>query len=146
MKPKTKKIPPKVEKILKLNPNQEFFCKLYASDREFFGNGTASYIEAYDTDTSKPGHRSVAAAGASDLLRKPYICDRIRELLNLGGFSDEGMDKELLFVAKQYDDLSSKVAAIREYNKLKKRTEDKTVINANFSLSKLFEESPANKK
>jgi hypothetical protein len=32
----------------KLNPKQELFCELYATDREFFGNGVQSSIEAYD--------------------------------------------------------------------------------------------------
>ena len=39
----------------KLTPQQELFCQLYAGDREFFGNGVQSYIEAYNVDTSKPG-------------------------------------------------------------------------------------------
>lgn len=122
----------------KLNPNQELFCKLYASDREFFGNGTDSYVEAYDADKSKPHWYRSASSSATRLLKDASICKRIREYLELGGFTDEGMDKELLFVAQQYGDLSSKVSAIKEYNKLKKRTEDKTVNNF-FSLSKLFD-------
>ena|SRR5215203_294398 len=41
-------------KETKLNPKQESFCKLYATDREFFGNGVESYIEVYNPDRSKP--------------------------------------------------------------------------------------------
>jgi hypothetical protein len=42
----------------KLNPKQEQFCQLYASDREFFGNGVESYIEVYEqTDPRRTGTR-----------------------------------------------------------------------------------------
>lgn len=40
---------------LKLTPKQLLFCRLYASDREFFGNGVQSYIEAYHINPTAPG-------------------------------------------------------------------------------------------
>lgn len=113
------------EKDIKLTPQQEFFCQLYASDREFFGNGVQSYIEAYDINIEEKGQYNVAKSGASENLSKPYILDRINELLELGKLNDAFVDKQLQFIIAQNADLSSKTAAIREYNKLKQRITDK---------------------
>lgn len=109
----------------KLNPQQELFCQYYATDREFFGNGVQSYIEAYGINLNKPGAYQVAQASASRLLSNVIICKRINELLSDEGLNDAFVDKQLLFVIAQHDDKSSKVAAIREYNKLKQRIIDR---------------------
>lgn len=105
----------------KLNEKQELFCQYYASDREFFANGTQAYIEAYGIDTSKPGAYNSARASASTLLTKINILNRINEILEGGKLNDAFVDKQLEFVITQNADFSSKVAAIREYNKLRSR-------------------------
>lgn len=110
----------------KLSPKQLMFCELFASDREFFGNGTESYIEAYDVDLTKKGAYNGARASASRLLTNANILKKINELLDLEGFNDVAVDKQLKFVIAQNADLSSKVAGIREYNKLKSRITDYT--------------------
>lgn len=115
----------KEEKNKKLNPKQELFCQLYATDREFFGNGTQSYIEAYEPDRSKPNWYKTCQVSASQLLSNPIVFNRINELLSDEGLNDAFVDKQLLFVIAQHDDKSSKVAAIREYNKLKTRITEK---------------------
>jgi hypothetical protein len=109
----------------KLNPKQELFCQLYATDREFFGNGTQTYIEVYEPDQHKPNWYKSAQASASRLLSNVIICKRINELLEDEGLNDAFVDKQLLFIITQHDDKSSKVAAIREYNKLKQRITEK---------------------
>jgi hypothetical protein len=109
----------------KLNPKQELFCKLYSSDKEFFGNGVQSYIEAYEINILKQGAYNGARSSAYDLLTNPHILKRIDELLEVKGLNDSQVDKELLFVIQQKADLGSKVAAIREYNKLKQRITEK---------------------
>lgn len=106
-----------------LNPQQELFCKLYASDKEFFGNGVQSYIEAYEPDRTKPNWYKTVMATASVLLRNPKVCKRITDLLELNELNDNAVDKQLAFVIHQYQDLPSKTRAIAEYNKLKKRVE-----------------------
>ncbi len=111
----------KENETIKLNEKQELFCKLYASDREFYGNGTQSYIEAYEPDTSKPNWYKGAQASASRLLTNVIVLKRINELLEAGGLNDAFVDKQLEFLITQNADFSSKVAAIREYNKLKTR-------------------------
>lgn len=106
----------------KLNPKQERFCQLYVS-KEFFGNGTESYAEAYDIDLSE--NYNTAKSNAHRLLTNAYICDRINELLDNAGLNDEFVDKQLLFMITQSADFSQKMAAIREYNKLKQRITEK---------------------
>jgi hypothetical protein len=99
---------------------QEKFCQLYVS-AEFFGNGVQSYVEAYQFDQSKPNWYKTAAAAASRLLTNVKVCARINELLDETGLNDAFVDKQLLFLITQHDDFSSKIQAIREFNKLKGR-------------------------
>jgi hypothetical protein len=115
-----------VAENVKLSPKQELFCQLFASDREFFGNGTQSYIEAYDVDLSKKGAYQVARAGAYENLTKPHLLARINELIEFSGLNDVAVDKQLAVVIAQNADYPSKVAAMREYNKLKQRITDKS--------------------
>lgn len=112
-----------------LNPKQLLFCKLYASDKEFFGNGVESYAEAYNFDlTARKGNYEIAKSAASRLLTNVNVLAHINELLEEGGLNDAFVDKQLHFVITQNAEFSSKVAAIREYNKLKQRITDKQQI------------------
>lgn len=104
-----------------LNPQQEEFCRLYASDAEFFGNGAQSYIEVYKPDQSSKNWYKTACARASQLLANVKVCERINQLLEEGGLNDQFVDKQLTFLVTQHADFKSKLGAIREYNKLKKR-------------------------
>ena len=104
-----------------LNEKQERFCQLYVS-KDYFGNGTQAYLEAYGLDES--GYNT-AKVGASRMLTNDNICHRINELLDEAGLNDNFVDKQLLFVITQHSDLSNKMSAIREYNKLKQRITDK---------------------
>lgn len=110
----------------KLTPKQELFCQYFATERDFFGNGTQSYIAAYDIDVEQKGQYTVARNGAYGNLTKPHILARIRELLEFNGLNDVSVDKELALVIAQSADYGAKVAAIREYNKLKVRIVDKS--------------------
>lgn len=110
----------------KLNPKQELFCKLYATEVEFFGNGVQAYIEAYDPDTTQKNWYNAACASASRLLTNVKVCERINGLLEEAGLNDQNVDKQLLFLINQHADFKSKAAAIKEYNKLKARIITKT--------------------
>lgn len=116
----------------KLNPKQELFCNLFTSDREFYGNGVESYAEAYDIDLSTPGKYRSAVVAASRLLTNDDILVRINELLEEGGLNDVFVDKQLRFLVTQNADLSTKRAAINDYNKLKQRILDKKEITHKF--------------
>lgn len=127
--PKTKPEKPKEETApsekTDLVLRQEMFCQLYTGESEMFGNGVASYVEAYDVDTSKPNWYKSACASSSRLLSSVKVCERINELLKEGGLTDLNADKQLLFLINQHADFTSKLGAIREYNKLKSRITEK---------------------
>lgn len=114
-----------------MNPNQRLFCELFASDREFFGNGVQSYIEAYDIDIKKPGAYNSAKANANKLLTKDYILKYINELFEARGLNDTFVDKQLEKLITQDAEFSVKIKAISEYNKLKGRITDKKDITSN---------------
>jgi len=121
----------------KLTPKQELFCKLYATNREYFGNGSQSYFEAYDIDTSKPGAVSAARVSAHDNLRNPKILKRIKELLEVGTLNEANLDKELAFCVEQNAELGVKVRAIDLANKIKGRITEKieAKVEANVTVS-----------
>lgn len=105
----------------KLTKKQELFCKLFATNREFFGNGTQAYAMAYNIDLSQRGKISIAKASASRLLTYDYISDYINKLIDIGGLNDKRVDKELLFLIEQNANFNVKLGAIKEYNSLRKR-------------------------
>lgn len=115
-----------------LNPKQEYFCELYTSADEFFANGTQSYIEAYDVDLTEKNAYQTAAASASRLLKNVKVLDRINQKLELRGLNNEFVDKQLEFLVTQNAELSTKLSAIKEYNKLKERVFDRTEVTHKF--------------
>ena len=108
-----------------LNPKQEMFCQLYATDKEFFGNGVQAYIEAYEPDQSSKNWYKVACSRASQLLSNVKVCERINQLLEEGGLNDQFVDKQLTFLVTQHSDFKTKLGAIKEYNSLKARVTKK---------------------
>lgn len=122
----------------KLTPQQALFCELYASDREFFGNGVQSYIEAYDVDTSKPGWYATAKSGASENLTKPYILERIEEIFEAHGLNDQFVDKQLEKLICQDADFKSKLGAIQEYNKMKGRIINRQQIDEGIEIKPIL--------
>lgn len=127
VKKKTKTIS---KKTTNLTPKQELFCRLYASDREFFGNGVQSYIEAYGVDLTKKGAYLVARVEASKLLTKPNILKRIDEIFEGGGLNNSYVDKQLEKLITQDADFKSKLGAIKEYNTLHSRIQKKIDITS----------------
>lgn len=121
-----------------LNQRQEKFCQLYVEpDTELFGNGTRSYLEAYGKEYKAKNNKEmsykVAMVLAYDLLRNTKIIKRINELLETGGFTEENVDKQHLFLINQHADLKTKLGAIKEFNELKKRIDKKLEIDLNVS-------------
>ena len=101
-------------KTMKLK--EELFCVAYATDRDCFGNGVRAYMKAY----GRKVRYNSARTQAYRLLTKPYIMLRIRKLLDIFT-SNEVVDKEIGLLILQSGDLTNKIAAIREYNRLKGR-------------------------
>lgn len=108
------------KKKTKLNPRQELFCQLYATDREFFGNGVQAYIEAYEPDQGKPNWYNTARSRASELLTSPNVLSRVDQLLELK-LNHQFVDKQMALLITQNADYKSKLGAIKEYNALKQR-------------------------
>ncbi len=117
----TKMLTPKA-----LTPNEELFCILYASDQEFFCNGTQSYTRAFNITVGKnkaKGEVSYDAvrARAYELLTKPHILKKINDVYETRGMNDTFVDKQLEMLITQNAELRTKLGAIQEYNKLKQR-------------------------
>lgn len=133
-----------VEKIVKwwktewwLNAEQEYFCQCYVSgDKELFGNGVQSYIEAYDPDTTQKNWYKAACASASRLLSSVKVIARINGLLEEWGLNDQFVDWQLLFLIQQHADFGSKMRAIWEYNKLKQRITQKVEHSGEINIVK----------
>ena len=126
-------------KKTKLNPKQEKFCQLYASDAEFFGNGVQSYIEAYEP--KKQGNwYNTARSRASELLTSPYVLNRINEIFEARGLNDAFVDKQLELLITQNADFKSKLGAVKEYNELKKRITKKIEHSGSITLNEVLDE------
>lgn len=113
------------------NPRHEMFCQYYVGAYDTFGNATKSYAKAYDKDVSSPPQYATCRTEGYRLLTIPDIIKRINELLKDLIMNDTSVDSELAFVIMQRKDLSSKMRAIQEYNKLNQRITDKAEIHIN---------------
>lgn len=112
------------------NPKHELFCKVYTEPwTSMYCNGSQSYAHVYWLDLTNQSKANTARTNAHKLLMDTYILKRIRQLLDLWWLNDESVDGELLLVIKQNAEMPSKVAAIREYNKLRQRIIDKLDVN-----------------
>lgn len=114
-----------LEKLEKLTPEQDEFCRLYASDIECFGNGTRSYVIAYGLNPGNETDYKTAMTGASRNLEKPHIVKRINELLEAQGLNNMYVDKQLLFLISQHVDFPTKLQSIKEFNKMHGRIIDR---------------------
>ena len=126
-----------------LKPQHELFCQLYVKNEELFGNGTLCYAEAYNYKLDSLSHEEsrddednlieaseydkayrVCSVQGSVLLRNLRVQDRITKLLN-EMLKDDIVDAQLAKVILQDRKLEAKIAAIREYNKIRQRITEK---------------------
>lgn len=128
-----------------LNPQQEKFCRLYAGNTEFYGNGVQSYLECFSIDKKKPNWYKTACVCASQLLSNPRVFNRINDLLSEQGLNDQFVDKQTLFLITQHEDKKAKLGGIKEYNRVKKRIEDKPGVIVNVDLAQLFDAANSTK-
>lgn len=122
-----------------LNLNQKRFCVLYASDKEFFGNGVMSYMEAYQTPKTKRGY-ATAKANAFKLLTNAHILRYMNHLFETRGLNDAFVDKQLEFIITQNADIRAKVGGIKEYNQLKQRIKNKIELSGKVTIAKILNE------
>lgn len=114
----------KKDEGIELNPKQKLFCEYYVS-KDFFGNGVQSYFAAYSGEGEEEITYDTAKSNAHRLLTNAYILEYINSMLDEAGLNDAFVDKQLLFLINQNAEFPSKIAAIKEYNKLKQRITDK---------------------
>lgn len=136
----------------KLNLRQDLFCQYFVKNSELRGNATLCYAEAYgydldsmstenekvqEWDEKLEAFKEVVKIGTSEraraemicansahfLLRNPKVNDYIVKLYN-ELLRDDVVDSRLASWIMQDKDPSTSIAAIREYNKLKKRITD----------------------
>lgn len=132
------------EEKAKLTPKQELFCQYYTKNEALFGNATLAYAEAYGYDLDSLDRTpvyaedkktiiedseytkayNVCSVQGSKHLRNPKIQARITELLN-ELMRDDVVDAQLAKLIMQDHKPEAKIAAIREYNKLKQRIIEK---------------------
>lgn len=129
-----------------LNAQREVFCQLYAQNSELFGNATLSYAEAYSFDLDSlsrkcpnedhgdeseiacaPSEYDIAyqtcSSNGSRLLRNAKVQERITALLN-EMLKDDVVDAQLAKLILTADG-PTRIAAIREYNKVRQRIVEK---------------------
>lgn len=104
----------------KLNPNQRKFAELYATDKEFFGNGVQAYIEAYGIKIKSKKEYRAAKSSAYNLLTNTDFLEYVNKLIDIT-LNDIHVDKQLAFLIIQNAELTVKLGAIKEYNALKAR-------------------------
>lgn len=100
-----------------LTNKQELFCLFYSwrlSDT--YGNGTQSYIKAYNIDITERGAYNGARASAAETLAKPSIIKRCNEIMDNEVLNHVFVDSQLAFLISQNADLKVKLGAIAEYN------------------------------
>ncbi len=109
-----------------LNPQQELFCKYYVQEGETFGNATLAYAEAYGYDLDglerdeKEKAKNACAVAGSKLLRNAKVLELIRKLLN-EKLNEGTVDAELSKLVLQDGDMTAKLGAIKEYNRVRGR-------------------------
>ena len=111
-----------------LNQNQINFCKFYVQE-EFFCNWTKSYMKAYPNSSEETARRN-----ASELLTNTDILNHIDSLLVDMWLNDQRVDKELAKLILQDEERPVKLNAIKEYNKLKSRIQEKLELTWNLEI------------
>jgi hypothetical protein len=104
----------------KLTPKQNKFCLFFATDSECFGNATQTYIKVFSSK-KKPITYKTARTQASVLLTNPNILARVNKYMDEFIMNNVTVDRQLGFLIEQHADFGSKLGAIREFNKLRKR-------------------------
>lgn len=132
----------------RITPQMELFCRLYTTKGDTFNNGTLSYAIAYDFDlenkdttrevdengkeikgTSEYDRvRAVCQNGASRMLFRNYIQERVKELM-IQAFDDNKVaDTRLTEIMLSGKDTDA-IQAIKHRNDLKQRVNRKLDIS-----------------
>lgn len=97
-----------------ITQKQKKFCEMYLSD-EFRGNATKAYQAVFRVSYE------TAKTNGSRLLTNAHISEEIRKILDEQKLNPERIDAEWYFLITQNENLSVKMQAIREFNRVKQR-------------------------
>lgn len=102
-----------------LSEQEEAFCNYYVQNF----NRIDAAIHAYNVDIEKKNWKYTASNIAYENLLRPYINERIRELLDQYHVNEQTIDNETAFIMRQNAELPSKLGAIKELNRILGRYE-----------------------
>jgi len=103
---------------LKLTLMQECFARAFADiNSEYFNDALGAYRSVSTSQMSD----ACARVEAYRLKNHPVVSKRIAEIFEQAGFNDFSVDVEHHKLIKQDKDLSTKLGAIKEYNRVKGR-------------------------
>lgn len=127
--------------LVKLTPQEEKFCLLYALKSDMIFDAYECYLQVYEEESAGLNRKAIVAR-ARRLLEKNEVTKRINQLLHnpVDGLSNEVADRQLYHLMMQNADMNVKLRAIemfkKEAGKFVKRTETKN-INANIIYAKV---------
>lgn len=127
-------MPKKIKKNPKLNVCQTLYCEYYVNHPEARNNQTLAYAMAYHKNIDADEDKYICTAAASNLMRKPYIRDYIRELLQAVIAMPEVVDAELTRAIYQDSNTPAKVQAIKEYNRVNGRVSDDKKVDVTHTI------------
>ena len=97
-----------------LTEKEKSFCDIY------LGNGGDRADAIYEAGY-KPKSKKHAWVMAFNILKRPDIAAYIHSRLEQAGYNNKDVDKELLHLMNQSGDLTNKLGAVKEFNKLSGR-------------------------
>ena len=115
----------KLEK--KMTPQEIAFGMLFCHG-EFMGNGTRCYEKAYNHPIINKIDFAACTSRGNYLLKLPRMALYLSELMSTYVLNEVGVDQQLKFLIMQGADLKAKLGAIREFNKLNNRIQDKLLV------------------
>lgn len=111
-----------------LNPKQVSFVIHYIS-MDSFGHGVDAYCAAYGLNKNVQANYHTANANSNKLLKDMRVMNYLNAIMESLYLNDAYVDQQLSYVLTQNADLSAKMSAVKEYNKLKNRIDN--VLNIN---------------
>lgn len=104
-----------------LDQQQIAFVRAYSSQANVGGPGLAEVAEIYGYDLGTPIGKQRAYRTSAYLLRHEGVCTLLSVVLEVAGFNDSWVDRQLFYVVNQDFDLKAKLMGIELYMKLKQR-------------------------
>jgi hypothetical protein len=127
-----------LDAVLKvLTPLEVKFCKAMASDTSCWHSPVKAYLKVIDKKLTSRGDKSKydnAGKMAYRMMRKPEVAQYLSVLLEVEGFNDTSADFMLLDTIMRSRD-KTRLDAIKEYNRLKRRISDNLIANNKFNVT-----------